>query len=36
LRSLKSIWFHSRNWHLRNVRKRFTWSFQSFGDIDFA
>jgi hypothetical protein len=28
LRSLKkSIWFHSRNWHLRNVRKRFTWSF---------
>jgi hypothetical protein len=26
---LKSIWFHSRNWHLRNVRKRFTWSFQS-------
>jgi DNA repair protein RadA/Sms len=24
LRSLKSIWFHSRNWHLRNVRKRFT------------
>jgi DNA repair protein RadA/Sms len=24
LRSLKKIWFHSRNWHLRNVRKRFT------------